>query len=128
MSMEQSKRLFSLTLLLVVVTGAIFAQEPTKRSKPQNVTAAAANPVTGSGNAGQITKWTGVDSANTYTVANSVSTEDKFGQIGIGTTAPTSPLTVRGVIETTLGGYKFPDGTVQTTAAIASVTHDATLT
>jgi hypothetical protein len=35
---------------------------------------------------------------------------------GIGTAVPTSLLTVRGMIETTLGGYKFPDGTVQTTA------------
>ncbi len=127
--MQQSKRLFSITLLLIFVSGAVFAQEPTKRSKPQNLTAAAAsNPVTGSGSAGQITKWTGVDGANTYTVGNSNITEDKFGKIGIGTTTPSSVLTVRGMIETTLGGYKFPDGTVQTTAGISSVSHDATLT
>jgi hypothetical protein len=31
------------------------------------------------------------------------------------------------MIETTLGGYKFPDGTVQTTAGISFVTHDASL-
>jgi hypothetical protein len=45
--------------------------------------------------------------------------EDKFGRVGIGTTAPTSKLTVQGMIETTLGGLKFPDGTVQTTAALS---------
>src|SRR5262249_4038702 len=31
-------------------------------------------------------------------------------------------------IETTQGGYKFPDGTIQTTAAITSIFHDASLT
>ncbi|MFA4844749.1 MAG: hypothetical protein WC632_07385, partial [Candidatus Margulisiibacteriota bacterium] len=39
------------------------------------------------------------------------------GNVGIGTTAPTSPLTVAGTIETTVGGVKFPDTTIQTTAA-----------
>jgi len=39
------------------------------------------------------------------------------GSIGIRTGNPTSPLTVAGVIETTTGGIKFPDGTIQTTAA-----------
>ncbi|HEY0461801.1 MAG TPA: hypothetical protein VGC97_21900 [Pyrinomonadaceae bacterium] len=37
--------------------------------------------------------------------------------VGIGTSAPTSKLTVAGLIETTAGGVKFPDGTTQTTAA-----------
>jgi len=38
------------------------------------------------------------------------------GNVGIGVTAPTSPLTVKGVIQSTSGGFKFPDGTTQTTA------------
>lgn len=38
------------------------------------------------------------------------------GRMGIGNTEPGSTLTVSGVIETTTGGLKFPDGTVQTTA------------
>lgn len=37
--------------------------------------------------------------------------------VGIGTAKPTSRLTVAGVIETTNGGVRFPDGSVQTTAA-----------
>jgi hypothetical protein len=128
MCMQLSYRLFSIILLLAFLTGAVFAQEPTKRSKSQNVTPyAASNPVTGSGNAGQITKWTGIEGTNTYTVGDSNIFEDKFGKIGIGTRTPTSLLTVRGMIETTLGGYKFPDGTVQTTAGISFVTHDASL-
>jgi microcystin-dependent protein len=42
------------------------------------------------------------------------------GKVGIGTASPGSKLTVSGVIESTSGGIKFPDGTVQTTAVAAS--------
>jgi hypothetical protein len=53
------------------------------------------------------------------------------GNVGIGITNAGSKLTVAGMIETTLGGLKFPDGTLQTTAAtsgLASIFHDTTLT
>ncbi|MEK7508196.1 MAG: tail fiber domain-containing protein, partial [Patescibacteria group bacterium] len=39
------------------------------------------------------------------------------GNVGIGTTDPTSTLTVVGEIKTTSGGMRFPDGTLQTTAS-----------
>lgn len=39
------------------------------------------------------------------------------GFVGIGTDAPTSTFTVAGLVESTDGGYKFPDGSIQTTAA-----------
>jgi len=39
------------------------------------------------------------------------------GKIGIGTTSPSTMLEVAGTIKSTSGGFKFPDGTVQTTAA-----------
>ena len=86
-------------------------------------------PVLGSGTIGQLTKWTGLTSSNSI-LGDSIITETKLGNIGIGTTTPTSKLTVQGMIETTLGGFKFPDGTLQTTAAVSglsSIFHDATL-
>jgi len=43
------------------------------------------------------------------------------GNIGIGTTTPGQKLTVAGIIETTSGGYKFPDGTTQTTASTSGL-------
>ena len=39
------------------------------------------------------------------------------GNVGIGTTSPGSLLTVAGLVESTTGGFRFPDGTIQTTAA-----------
>ena len=42
------------------------------------------------------------------------------GRVGIGTNAPGSQLTVTGTIESTSGGIKFPDGTIQSTAATGS--------
>jgi hypothetical protein len=61
------------------------------------------------------------------------------GRVGVGTTSPTEKLDVagnvraNGVVESTTGGFKFPDGTVQLTAAtpttpgLSAVTPDATL-
>lgn len=45
---------------------------------------------------------------------------DSSGNVAIGTTSATNPLTVNGVIQSTTGGVKFPDGTTQTTAATAA--------
>ena len=39
------------------------------------------------------------------------------GNVGVGTITPNSRLTVEGTIESTSGGVKFPDGTVQITAS-----------
>ncbi len=41
-----------------------------------------------------------------------------FGQIGIGTPSPSQPLEVAGTIFSNTGGFKFPGGSVQTTAGI----------
>lgn len=39
------------------------------------------------------------------------------GNLGVGTSTPGSKFTATGTIESTTGGFKFPDGTTQTTAA-----------
>lgn len=44
------------------------------------------------------------------------------GNVGIGTASPGQKLTVAGTIESTSGGFKFPDGTTQTTAGAGGVT------
>jgi hypothetical protein len=77
--------------------------------------------LTGGGTPGNLAKWSTATSLTDTGI-----TEDKFGRVGIGTTTPTSPLTVRGMIEITLGGLKFPDGSVQTSAG-SGITHDSTL-
>ena len=85
-------------------------------------------PVFGNGTVGRLTKWTGFTSTSS-SIGDSNIYEDKLGKVGIGTTAPTSLLTVQGVIETS-GGIKFSDGTTQTTSAAGAlfgVAHDATL-
>jgi hypothetical protein len=94
------------------------------------VTAASSNSaVHGSGTVGKISIWADVRPNGDATLGDSIITQFN-DNIGIGLNKPTSKLTVQGMIETTLGGYKFPDGTIQTTAAVSgiqTVIHDATL-
>jgi hypothetical protein len=54
---------------------------------------------------------------------------DPAGKVGIGTATPAQMLSVAGTIESTAGGFKFPDGTTQTTAlSLAANTFTATQT
>ncbi len=48
---------------------------------------------------------------------------DSLGRVGIGTTTPGERLSVQGVIETTSGGVRFPDGSLQETAALPVAGH-----
>ncbi len=49
-----------------------------------------------------------------------------YGNVGIGTTTPGQKLTVAGTIESTSGGFKFPDGTTQSSAATSLWAANAT--
>jgi hypothetical protein len=90
----------------------------------------AAPAVHGIGTVGKISLWVDTQPSGNSILGDSIITQLN-DNIGIGIVSPTSKLSVQGMIETTLGGYKFPDGTVQTTAAISglqAVSHDTTLT
>ncbi len=45
------------------------------------------------------------------------------GNVGIGTASPGQKLTVAGIVESASGGIKFPDGTIQTSAATAGTNY-----
>ena len=48
---------------------------------------------------------------------------DTQGRVGIGTASPGQMLSVAGIIESTTGGYKFPDGTIQILRVGLSLIH-----
>lgn len=56
---------------------------------------------------------------------NTVMNVGNSGKVGIGTFSPSEKLTVEGTIYSTMGGFKFPDGTLQTTAATDKVVFDS---
>jgi hypothetical protein len=70
-------------------------------------------------NATAIGARTVVGASNSLVLGNNVN-------VGIGTSVPGSKLTVAGVIETTTGGVRFPDGTTQLTAATGGLITDIT--
>ena len=125
--MNRLKKLYAIVLLAgVILNGSyVFAQTPQAKASQQPQ--GASTPVAGSGTPGQVAKWTGLSGENTFSIGDSIITETKFGLIGIGTTTPSSKLSVFGAIESLNGGFRFPDGTVQTTAGLSSIFRDATL-
>lgn len=54
-----------------------------------------------------------------YPVTSNLFVDGASGNVGVGTTAPMEKLSVAGIIESTSGGVRFPDGTLQTTAWVA---------
>ena len=107
-----------------------FSLMPSNRASVTGLSSAVTSPaVHGTGTVGKISVWIDTSPNGESTLGDSIITQLN-GNIGIGLATPTSTLTVQGMIETTLGGYKFPDGTIQTTAAVTgllSVSHDSTL-
>ncbi len=71
--------------------------------------------------------WNGTSAVNTGLVVNATGGTTNYaatfsgGNVGIGTTAPTSLLSVNGPVESLVGGFKFPDGSQQTTASAGVV-------
>ena len=57
-----------------------------------------------------------IDGGSAYGKSGTV-LQPNGGFVGIGTTSPTYKLDVAGQIRSSTGGFRFPDGTVQTTAA-----------
>jgi hypothetical protein len=76
-------------------------------------------PVMGSGTVGRLTRWTYLITKKNWFIGDSIIFEDSSGRIGIGTDSPTSRLTVVGMIHSTAGGFRFPDGSIQSTAGVA---------
>src|SRR5262245_3426941 len=75
--------------------------------------------VHGAGTPGKVPLWIVGQQPNKPTLGDSILTQS------------TSMLSVAGLVEATLFGFKFPDGTVQATAAVTglqSIAHDPTLT
>ena len=84
---------------------------PTPYAIHAETAASVVDGITGSGTAGRIVKFTGTD-----TVDDSIIYESVGGDVGIGTTDPNAKLEVAGMVHSTSGGFKFPDGSVQDTA------------
>jgi hypothetical protein len=49
--------------------------------------------------------------------AGKVVLQDSGGNVGVGTASPGEKLSIAGTVQSTSGGFKFPDGSTQTTAA-----------
>src|SRR6185503_7430075 len=69
----------------------------------------------------QLDNATAIGANATVSVSNAMVLGDSAVSVGIGTSSPAYKLDVAGTIRSSTGGFKFPDGTTQTTAA-SSVT------
>src|SRR5687767_2149192 len=137
--MQKRQQLWALFAIMALLASPAFAQEPNQRGRngagsgPANGSGTIAPQVStplvnGTGTIGRIPRWTAFSGYN-YTLGDSAISESSAGDVGIGTAPTGARLTVGGVIQAT-GGFKFGDGTLQTTSAagaLSTVAHDATL-
>ena len=89
------------------------------------------NAVAGStnGNGSSITLQPGLaGTGGTGGSAGNVLLATSGGNVGIGISSPAQKLSVAGTIQSTSGGFQFPNGTIQTTAGLTAVAHNTTLT
>lgn len=70
-----------------------------------------ADGISGTGSANYVAQFTAAQTIGNSTIF------DNGTNVGIGTAAPAQRLSVNGLIEAMSGGFKFPDGSVQSTAA-----------
>lgn len=97
-------------LLFVLAFTALAWTEPTVAPPGGNVSTPLNVGSTGQSKAGGLI-------LNTGGAANGLIVDQ--GKVGIGTANPGQKLSVAGIIESTLGGFKFPDGSIQTQAAVS---------
>lgn len=113
--MNRLVRIISISLVTAFLLVSALAQSQSQKNSATTLKPETSAATQALNTPGRIAKFTG-----TKTIGDSNITEDAAGKIGIGTTLPTSQLTVNGVIEmiSSQGGIKFSDGTVQTTAGV----------
>ena len=75
---------------------------------------------------GQYSVAIALNDQNGTTVAQNNTMSVMGGNVGIGTTTPSTALEVADTIYASVGGFKFPDGSVQTSAASGSGNGDIT--
>lgn len=78
-----------------------------------NVLLGESDPQVGNNSLNYLSKWNGSELVSSGII-------ESAGNIGLGTATPTSKLEVAGVIHSSIGGIKFPDGSLLTSASAVS--------
>jgi hypothetical protein len=117
--MNMHRRIFSSVVIAALMLSTAFGQKQSSKRGAGDApgaagaTAAPPAPFVAAGIVNRLTKWVAPN-----VLGDTRITEDKNGNIGIGTQPTGSAVTVNGLVETvgSNAGIKFSDGTIQTTA------------